>query len=169
MIESPYERVLGTEFLELDPGVQIAHRVPLLATGTVKVQRGRGVLARLLAFVFGLPRTSSQDKVALQVCSRGERVVWHRRFANHQWKTQQWTDGDFIFESYGPITLSFALEAMDGTLVFRQVSARWGPVPLPVTIRAEVKGANEGWQVRVHISSQIAGLLCEYEACLKPE
>jgi Domain of unknown function (DUF4166) len=148
-----YARLLGASWLQLAEPVRFAHatKSKVRARGRLRIARGRGYVARVLAAMLRLPRTNGAAETRLVVTSRGDVEHWRRTFDDRCLSTRQYATGDLTLgERIGVLEFRFRLEASEGSLVFRQVQAAvvWGPV------RVRIPAA---WAPRVDAREDPAG------------
>ena len=121
-----YARLLGSAWLQLADPVRFAHATEstVCGRGRLRVEHGRGYVARLVAAVLRLPRASGAAETRLVVTSRGDGERWRRTFENRRLDTRQYATGEGeLGERIGVIEFRFRLEISEGSLVFRQVDA----------------------------------------------
>lgn len=126
---SVYPRILGADWEKLHPLVRKLHdqKQMVSAKGLFSVTWSDRWLARLLAWVGGLP--SPGDNVAVDLAIRpttwGEE--WLRRFAGKPLFTRQWMRSrDILVEQIGPLQVDFRLFVQDGGLEFQSLSSAFG-------------------------------------------
>lgn len=148
-----YARLLGSSWPLLAEPVCFAHATesPVCARGRLRIARGRGHVARLLAALLRLPRASGAAETRLVVTSRGDVEHWCRTFDDRCLDTWQYQTGDGeLGERIGVIEFRFRLEASEGSLVFRQVEA----AVVCGSVRVRVPAA---WAPRVDAREDPAG------------
>lgn len=121
-----YARLLGSSWLQLAEPVRLAHATAAVrcAHGRLRVTRGRGYIARVLAAVLRLPRANAAAETRLVVSSHGDIEHWRRTFDDRCLTTRQYATGDReIGERIGVLEFRFRLAPSQGSLVFRQVEA----------------------------------------------
>lgn len=121
-----YARLLGSSWLQLAEPVRLAHatKSTVSARGRLRIARGRGLVARVLAALLRLPRASGAAETRLVVTSRGDVEHWRRTFDGRCLATRQYPVGDReLGERIGVLEFRFRLEASEGSLVFQQVAA----------------------------------------------
>ena len=179
MSEGIYRHLLGTAWLSLDDAVCRLHSEgdTVRATGIFRVRRGNRRLARLVAWLVGLPPAANDVDVRLTItpCDGGEE--WRRLFATHALVSRQRPHpSGLLAERVGMIELRFRLAVVDGALDYHTDSAAVcvGPLSLPlprgltprVTAREAPAGGRAGAQVRVQVELPLLGLLVEYEGTM---
>lgn len=179
-----YQSVLGDRFTTLPPALRRFHaRTNACARGHVSVRRGRGLVARLVASIMGLPPASEQLAIELRTTIEDDREVWTRSFASPTGSsvgrpmiTRQWREGPLLVEALGLTRTYFELELASEPLGLRFVQRRCTilgvPVPRVLAPRVEAfawSSDAEGWVVEVHISLPVIGLLVAYAGRMTPE
>src|SRR5689334_15359720 len=113
-----YRHLLGDAWNALPLPLRQMHELPYagitpMADGTAVVERGRGVLARLVAAVFGFPPAGREIPVNVQFEVRGAREIWRRTFAGRSFSsTQEAGQGriaHLLCERFGPLAIGIAL------------------------------------------------------------
>ena len=86
-----YRRVLGEAWDSLPAPLQTMHDVQSerTADGVAVVERGSGLLARLVAFVIGLPPAGTDIPITVSFRARQGREYWQRNFAGHAFSSVQ--------------------------------------------------------------------------------
>ncbi|MCA1619524.1 MAG: DUF4166 domain-containing protein [Acidobacteria bacterium] len=166
-----YRRLVREAWGELDEPVRRLH-ARALSSGTFKVCRGRGRLARLLARLLGLPREGEAVPLLLKVTPHGDGGErWHRDFAGRDFVTEQREHaGSLLAERTGPFELLFGLTVEGGALAYRSVGAalRAGrlrvnlPRGLAPRVEALERADGRGVRVSVRVTAPLVGLLIEY-------
>jgi hypothetical protein len=176
---SLYQRVLGSAYATLPASVQALH-APSAAKrwhGTARVERGSGVLSRLLAAVFGFPPAGEQVPVIVAFSEEAGGERWTRCFAGRTFSSLQ-TAGvgrneALLVERFGIVDVALALVVDSGRLQLlpRRWSA-WG-VPLPRwllpggnSFEADVDGT---FGFDVEIAAPMVGRIVAYRGTLSPE
>src|SRR5687768_17970471 len=98
------------------------------AHGRLRIRRGRSWLARIVATLCRLPRTSDAAAVKLIVTREGDSERWERTFDGRRLHTRQHrsTDGDLI-EQFGCLEFRFRQIGSGAGLLYaqRDVSLRF--------------------------------------------
>jgi uncharacterized protein DUF4166 len=122
---SLYARLLGPAWPMLDHAVRQAHGSSrgAVGTGELRVQRGSGPFARLLAWALRLP--TSADAVTTSVLinrtAAGER--WRRRFERVELTSWQRAGANqTLLERVGPLEFRFRLVVESGRLLYQQTA-----------------------------------------------
>lgn len=132
-----YPRVLGSSWQQLAEPVRVAHTTSpsVHARARLRIEHGRGPLARLLARLLRLPRASDSSNVELVVTAEGDGERWRRTFEDRRFDTRQYQAGECVVaERIGIIEFEFQLDVAGGGLVFRQRRASFvfGSIRLPL-------------------------------------
>ncbi len=175
-----YESVLGEDFEHLAPVLQRFHGAAggASARGTLRVERGRGPLARFACLCMGAPAAGAAVPVDMQVdVDPAGRETWVRSFAGSPMVTRQWQRGAWLVEALGPCALAFELGREGTAMVFRQRGCRMLGIPWPVAlgprIQARVDAAGHGdggaWRVDVSIALPLIGRVLAYSGLMRVE
>jgi len=121
---------LGRTFFKLPEVVQRAHRGTIQLTGTVKVERGIGI-GWLVAALLRLPRSNPKADLVVVAWHFPDQTVWSRSFDGRTFESTFRTDGIFLIERIGPLSLFMEPKMEGDRLVYRLASARLGPIALP--------------------------------------
>jgi hypothetical protein len=173
-----YRRVLGDAWERLPPQLQAMHDLNggLVAEGTATVERGKGVLARLLAMVIGFPQAGTEVPVSVAFSLRDGREYWRRTFAGRSFlSTQEEGQGRFarlVCERFGPVAVGLAL-VLDGERL-RLIVRGWSLFGIPMPLR--LAPHSHSWEFvqdgrfrfHVEISLPVAGLIVAYRGWLVP-
>lgn len=173
-----YESVLGDRFETLPPVLRRFHgRDGGSARGVLRVERGRGPIAKLAGWVMGFPPAGEAVTIELRVATQGGGEVWTRWFSNMQGRamiTRQWRDGTRLVEAAGPSRTWFELASEPDGMCFVQRRCTILGIPFPAMLAPRVHARarsrdDEGWEVEVRISLPIVGLLVAYAGRLIPD
>ena len=177
-----YARVLGAQWMQLDERVRRFHDdgSGRPRRGTFCIRRGRGVLARIAAVLFGFPRAgeavATRLVVTAETTAAGACETWHRTFGERDFITRQWATADGLLgERHGCVELRLRLRAEDGALAFASTRTAFalGPLRLPLPrlfaprVEARIAASDHGMQVRVALTAPLAGPMLEYEGGLE--
>ena len=173
-----YQHILGTAFDTLPAPVQSFHaqKTDHTWTGKAKVTRGRGVLAKIIAAVFGFPAAGDAVDVSVNVNVTADAEVWTRNFAGKRFSSTQTLgkgkDQYLLVERFGPIPVSLALVVEDGKLFL--IPRRWSLFGIPLPRRLLPNGTSfetikDGqFHFNVEIRAPIIGLIVAYAGLLQP-
>ena len=173
---SLYARLLGAAWQDLPAEIRDMHDVDDAASaeGRASVQRGTGLLARLVAAAIGFPRATADTPVNVQFNTVGEAETWTRTFGSGSFSSRQFAGRGrserLLCERFGPLTFAMALVPEEGRL--RLVLRRWSAfgVPLPMWLcprTASYESAEDGrFCFHVEISHPLTGLIVRYRGWL---
>lgn len=135
-LNSLFERSLGDAWHQLPASIQRLHSVATAEQfqGTATVVRGRGLLARLIALVFGFPKAGTGIPVTIAIRSDSQGEWWHRTFAGLSFQSRLTPSPHpgHIRERFMIFTFELGLPVEDATLGFI-VRRGWVlGLPLPV-------------------------------------
>ena len=173
---SPYERVIGEDdWRRLAPVIRAIHS-PGEVRGTLRIRRGTGTLARLLAWLLRLPPPAEAVEVRLVIRSEGDRMQWTRFFGAKQMRTSQQTSPGLVRESFGPFVIAFRPTRNGIGLDHVQTwAALGGPrwhVRLPALLSPCVSGSTreegDAAYLEVEIESPIVGRVIAYDGLVRP-
>jgi hypothetical protein len=143
-----YRRQLGEAWDGLPAAIRAMHDGSGIRTaeGLAVVERGHGVLARLIAFVNRFPKAGRDIPVCVRFEARGEREVWTRTFAGTTFSSTQYQGSGLaaglICERFGPLVFAFALVAEPDRL--RLAMRRWSAFGIPLPMALGPRG--ETWE-----------------------
>ena len=173
-----YRRILGDAWTQLPEPVRAMHSLTgrMTATGMATVERGTGLLAHLVARMFGFPPPGADIPVSVTFEARDGAEVWHRDFAGTSFASVQ-NQGSgrsawLVDERFGPFTFGLALVLDEGRL--RLVVRRWRILGLPLPLRMAPSGnsyeaAEDGrFRFHVEIAHPLTGLIVRYHGWLVP-
>ncbi len=179
---SLYRRILGEAFVRLPSALQVMHDGVQVAEGGALVDRGGGVLARVVARLVGFPPAGREIPVTVTFRIERGREHWQRAFGNpaisrvHRFSSwQEQGRGRFerlLCERFGPFRFGLAL-VVDGASL-RLVLRGWSfaGLPLPLFLApsiAALETADDGrFHFDVAISHRLTGLIVHYRGWLQP-
>ena len=173
-----YRRILGEAWSALPAPLRAMHDLKgeLVAEGRATVDRGKSLLARLVATLFRFPKVGRDVPVKVSFKSQNGREVWYRNFAGRAFQsTQEEGRGRFerlLCERFGPFAFGLAL-VPDGDrmqLVVRRWSAFGVPLPVALAPCGETyeSGENGRFHFHVEIGHRLVGLIVRYRGWLTP-
>ena len=169
-----YARVMGDAWFLLAEPIRALHtnQASTCARGSLRIERGRHPLARIIACAFRLPSAAAATRTELAVTAHEDRERWERTFGGRRVETWQSSNRSELVERYGVLEFCFRLHACSGRLVYvqRQAAMRIGPlrVRLPGHLAPHVEASEHAVApARVNISVRISisgiGLLIAYD------
>lgn len=176
---SIYPRLLEGAWEAVSESVREAHfdgrEVHL--EGDLDLEVGRGLLARLLRRLLGLPRVAGRVRAALEIAGDWREERWFRTLGSWRLLTVQSCGGGLLCERFGPLELRFALFPSGGGLRYRQRAARLRlgglafPLPrrlAPAVAAREMPGKERGTtRIHVRLGAPLAGFLLSYRGLLR--
>lgn len=176
--EPLYRRILGTAWHDLPQPIRDVHdlRGSLTVEGVAQVERGRNLIAHLIAGVFGFPSAGRDVAVAVRFEERGGKEIWTRTFGRHTFSSEQ-SQGcgrstHLVVERFGPFRFALALVPLDGRLSI--AVRRWSVlgIPLPLALAPSSEGCEyvrDGrFNFDVAIRLPLIGLIVHYRGWLVP-
>jgi hypothetical protein len=177
--EAPlFEKILGDAWDQLPAPVKEAHQVSgeLVFKGNGKVTRGKTLLSRIIARVFGFPTRAANTNIRVRMRRSKDVETWQRDFDGHRFSSSLLagkgkTEG-LVIERFGPVAIAMAL-SVDGRLL-RYTPRHWSfaGIPLPPALlpRGDMFETAENGRFRFHVNVRlpIAGHLVTYEGTLQP-
>ncbi|PDT18991.1 SDR family oxidoreductase [Rhizobium hidalgonense] len=177
-VQPLYRRVLGDAWQKLPPALAAIHGGGTrLASGRARIERGGGLIARLIAGLIGFPAAGEDVPVAVRFVTDGDREVWTRSFGGKTFRSWQAADkgGDqpLLAEVFGPFRVLLALvpEGQKLRLVVR--GWRFCGIPLPLFLAPGGDTYEEERDGRFHfhveIGGRLTGLIVRYSGWLVVE
>ena len=130
-----YARVMGNRFDVLPEAVGAMHRVcgDAGASGEAMVERGRNVVARLIAAVMGFPRAGTHP-LHVSFVEHGGVERWTRTFGDQSFTSHLSEHKGRLVERFGPLRFQFDLPSDARGLEMRIVGWSCFGVPLPLAL-----------------------------------
>jgi len=173
-----YALVLGSAWDRLPAEIRAMHDVRdhASASGRASVERGRGLLARLIAAVIGFPEPAPDTPVNVRFTAANGQETWTRTFGGKSFTSRQLLGQGkqqfLLCERFGPLTFAMALVLQDARLVL--MPRRWCclglALPMWLGPRVFAYEAVESGKFRFHveISNRLTGLIIRYRGWLQP-
>jgi hypothetical protein len=173
-----YRRLLGEAWISLPEPLQRMHdfHSKQVAEGSAKVERGSGLCARLVAWLFGFPKTGENVPLRVSFEPRKGEETWQRDFADTSFVSLQRVGtgrlAGLLDESFGPFAFGLALVVDEQTL--RLVARRWSFLGIPLPTMLIPRGdayefARDGrFNFHVDIRLPLVGLIVRYQGWLVP-
>lgn len=174
-----YRRLLGDAFDQLPEPIRRMHDIGqgLEAEGMADIERGRGLLSRLVAFVLRLPPEGRSVPLTVRFEMESAGEIWRRNFAGKVFSSTQRAGAGradrLLRESFGPIAIDMALLTGNDRLTL--VPRRWSlfgiPMPLALGPRAKAYESvkDDRFNLNVGIALPLAGPLIGYRGWLVPK
>lgn len=174
-----YRRVLAQAWAKLLPPVAAMHDSTETRTvaGTARVERGKGILSRIVAALIGFPAEAADIPVRVRFDRAAGEETWIRTFGTKSFRSRQSVakgrHAGLLNEDFGPFRVLIALVPDDGRLRLVIRGWRFLGLPLPLflapvgeTFEEERDGT---FRFHVEIGSPITGLIVRYVGWLHPE
>jgi hypothetical protein len=173
-----YRAILGAAWPALPSALRDVHGSVTTSTvvGRATVARGGGVLARVIAALFGFPPAAAD--VELKVTFKRARGVetWERQFGAHRLTSEQFLGTGryegLLCERFGPFTFGIALVLEDRKLGL--VVRRWGVLGIPLPRALAPRSASfetetqRRFEFSVAIDLPLVGNVVRYSGWLEP-
>lgn len=171
-----YRRILGDAWGELPKPVQAMHDGTTAAAGLAVVERGTGILSRLIGALFGFPAAGRHIPLTVTFQRQGATEIWQRKFGARSFTSiQEEGQGSFdrlLCERFGPFAFGLALVIRGGRLdlVVRGWQFLGIPLPLALAPAGEAFEAADDGRFRFHveIAHRWIGLIVRYRGVLDP-
>lgn len=171
-----YRRVLGAAWDGLPAAIRDLHQVETSRhfSGRATVDRGGGILARLIGGLYRFPKAGSDIPVSVLLERIAEGELWQRTFAGRTFRSIQ-TEGRgrsacLVDERFGPVSVGLALVTDEGHLDY--VVRRWSLLGIPMPMFMAPGGrtfehVEEGrFRFHVEIAHPWFGLIVRYRGWL---
>ncbi|WP_246683658.1 SDR family oxidoreductase [Labrys sp. KNU-23] len=176
----PYPHVLGSAYRNLPPAIQALHRHESShsVSGRASVERGKGLLSRLVGALVGFPEAGADVPVRVSFeigRSQGSsQEIWRREFAGRRFRSVQTAgrgrNAGLLDERFGPFSFGLALLAEDGRLKLVVRNWRFLGLPLPRFLAPygnSFESAEDGrFNFHVEIAHPLLGLIVRYRGWL---
>ncbi len=170
-----YRQALGDAFDTLPIAVQRLHCSNGAFCGVASVDRGRGLMAQAIGWVFGFPVAGQDVAVSVTFRNEGQSEVWQRRFGKKSFSSSQAVgrgrfDG-LVTERFGPLLFGLALVVDKDRLNFiiRRWTAFGVPLPLALAPTGDTYETSENGKFRFHVELKmpVVGLIARYQGTLE--
>lgn len=170
-----YARLLGGTWAALPEPMRRLHSLQdrLSATGRASVERGEGLLSRLVGGVVGFPPAAEAVDIRVDFERRGDIETWRRSFGGHAFTSTQQTGRERrLVETFGPASFAMALIWDGARLNLRlrrwwlfgwSMPFEWGPL-----ISAHEEVVDGRFTFFVEIRHPWTGLIVRYRGWLEP-
>jgi hypothetical protein len=176
---SLYRRALGPAWERLAQPIRAMHSVSGAKTvrGVAQVERGKGLLSRLIGAVMGMPGAGTDVPVEVTFSEQDGVETWKRTFAGKSFASRQCMGGGrfqgLVVERFGPIAIGMAVTQAEGRLGLhiRRTTFLGASLPAFLSPRLETfetVDAQGRFVFDVRVSMPIAGLVVHYRGWLAP-
>lgn len=172
-----YKRMLGEVWHTLPAPIRQMHDLQdeKSAEGCAEVVRGKGVLANMVANLFGFPKAGSHVPVRVDFSVKGGKQYWRRTFDAKSFLSIQ-SEGagryqHLVRECFGVFSFGLAVVVEDGVL--KLIIRRWDVCGLPLPLCLAPKGASyehaeDGrFHFHVEVILPLIGRVVRYEGSLQ--
>lgn len=176
--ETLYRRLLGDAWQRLPEPIRVLHDVDKRkrVAGVAQIERGKGLLARLVATVFRFPPAGDDVAVIVEFDESQGRQIWTRRFGTHVFASRQEAGrGRFdrlLCERFGLFAFGLAVVSDDRGLELRVRGWNCMGVNLPGCLAPRIDARESVADGRFHFHVDIAlpaiGPLVRYRGWLVP-
>lgn len=173
-----YRQILGSAWERLLPAITAMHAGGArVASGRARIERGGGLLARIVARVVGFPQAGEDVPVTVRFVADGEKEIWTRDFGGKMFRSWQvegkGRDRHLLAEVFGPFRVLMA-PVPDGDRLRLVVRGwRFFGIPLPMFLAPGGDTYEEGRDGRfcfhVEIGGRLTGLVVRYTGWLVVE
>ncbi|MDZ5454007.1 DUF4166 domain-containing protein [Labrys sedimenti] len=174
-----YPGILGSAYASLPPAIHALHRheTSHAASGRASVERGKGLLSRLVGALVGFPEAGADVPVRVSFEIENKREVWTREFAGRRFRSVQTAgrgrNACLVDERFGPFSFGLALLAEDGRLKLVIRNWRFLGLRLPRFLAPSgdsFESAEDGrFNFHVEIAHPLLGLIVRYKGWLVAE
>lgn len=129
-----YRKILGPAWDALPAPIRAMHTLHdrLEARGRSRVERGTGLLARMVASIIGFPAAGQDVPVTVRFSLDQGTERWERDFGGKRFVSYQSAGkGGLVDERFGPFTFGLQLHLADGKLHLLMRRWRLCGIPLP--------------------------------------
>ncbi len=172
-----FEHALGDHWHQLSGPIRDLHGVQDIETfgGRAVVERGSGLMAGVLAWVLGLPRSGGDVAVTVTKIRRDHCEVWRRDFDGQVFQSvlSPASRPYHMIERFGPLSFELALPVEDQQMSL-EVSRGWFlGIPLPSWILPASDSREYAEDGRFHFDVALrapfgGGLIVRYRGFLEP-
>jgi Domain of unknown function (DUF4166) len=138
--------------------------------GRCRIDRGSGLLSRLIALVMGFPRPAMDAPMTIRMEADVKGDVWRRDFNGSILRSVLRAEEQLLVEQMGPAAFHFRLVPDDGGITWMLVAMRLCGVPIPRTLhpRMHAREAADGERYLFSARAEypIIGLLVHYRGWL---
>ncbi len=173
-----YAQVLGAAWAELPTEIRQMHAATRTASakGRARIERGPGVLARVIAAVVRFPSAAKDTSVTVRFDASDGVETWTRAFGAETLSSRQFAgrgrSKHLLCERFGPLTFAMALIVEGGrlSLILRRWSIFGLPLPMWLCPRSDsYETVEDGrFHFRVEVSHPLVGLIVRYQGWLMP-
>jgi hypothetical protein len=170
--EALFPSRLGAAFAQLDPKLQWVHcGEGRDLSGTVTVERGPSIVAKLLGGLTSLPPALEDAPIRVQIdIAARDKERWIRTYGGtHVMSSTLYKDGSALVERVGPAALTFRMIARDAGMDWQLERVSMLGIPLPARwfqISARVDMQQGHYHFLIDSSLSGVGRIVRYEGLL---
>jgi hypothetical protein len=170
-VRSLFAQVLGPAFETLPAPLRALHTAQGRHRyhGHVEVERGGGLLSRIVAAATHLP-PAGVGPLCVEIDAAPDAEQWTRFIGGRAMPSRLWCEGDLLRERLGLATFGFRLQVEDQAIVWRVVSVGVFGLSLPARwftgVGARESADGDRYRFDVWASLPLAGLLVHYRGGL---
>ncbi|MBY3179464.1 DUF4166 domain-containing protein [Rhizobium leguminosarum] len=173
-----YRQILGSAWDQLPPAISALHAGGArVASGRARIERGGGLLARIVAGAIGFPKAGEDVPVTVRFAADGDTEIWTRDFGGKIFRSIQvegkGRDRHLLAEVFGPFRVLMALVPDGEKLRLAVRGWRFCGIPLPMFLAPGGDTYEEERDGRFHfhveISGRLTGLVVRYTGWLVVE
>lgn len=135
-------------------------------TGRCRVERGQGLLSRIIGTVMGFPTAQVDTPLNIRIHMSGDADVWLRDFNGAPLRSTLRVDGDMLVERMGPAVFRFRLRVDDAAITWTLDAMKLFGIPVPRALhpRLQARESAEGGRYLFSARAEypIIGLLVHY-------
>jgi Domain of unknown function (DUF4166) len=173
---SLFRRLLGEAWDRLPMSLRTMHDVTSVLTGRgqATVERGEGLLARLLAALIGFPAAGKDVAVEVEMRSANGRETWRRTFGGQSFDSvlEEGRGDALLWERFGPLAGGMALVCDGDRLRWVMRGWRLAGIALPRSLAPRIdvyETERDGrFHFHVEIGHPLVGLIVCYDGWLAP-
>jgi hypothetical protein len=176
---SIFKTLLGNAWADLPAPIRKAHDAPgdVRLTGVATVERGKGVLAGVIARLIGFPPAGDGIPVEVLMTKCGKHETWRRTFGGRSFSSVlsagEGRADKLLSERFGPLSFDIALVVDNGKLHY--IVRNWQFLRLPLPRSWAPRGEsyesskNGAFGFDIEIRHPLAGLIVNYAGGLAIE
>ena len=171
-----YQHILQDQWQTLPPAIRDLHNLQTSKSveGRARVERGTGILAKIIALLFGFPKATPDTSVKVDFTVKNGQEIWQRTFGNTSFRSFQYEGRgryeNLVCERFGLLTFGLAVVVKNNEL--HLVVRRWDilglPLPLFLAPRSDAHESEDAGKFHFHVelSLPLIGLIVRYQGWL---
>ncbi len=173
-----YQRLMGDSWGQLPEAIRALHDLKdeMVAEGLSSVERGKGLLSRLIAKCVGFPEEGKNVPLKVSFKKLGGEEIWTRNFAGKTFVSRQ-SEGTgkyerLLYEKFSPMHFGLALVLDDKKLYLTLRKWNFLGIPMPLFLAPQGDAyeyeENGRFNFNVRIYHPFIGLIVHYRGWLVP-